>query len=209
MKVSAELYRKMPSDLQALFEKCPNPSRDEVERLFPGDRPGFSGGGTNGAGFRSKYVGGDKQEKTLPAQTFNDTGSAARFFQACPDTDPEDAQARLVYCAKASKRDRDEGLPPGVRSTHPTVKPTSLMRYLCRLITPPGGVVLDPFMGSGSTGKACGLEGFQFIGIEQSPEYMPIASARVAFGYGTPAPAPEPAPAPPEPAQEGQLSLFG
>ena len=86
-----------------------------------------------------------------------DTGSAARFF----------------YCAKASKRDRGEG------NTHPTVKPTELMAYLCRLVTPPGGLVLDPFMGSGSTGKAAMREGFRFIGCEMSPEYLEIARARI------------------------------
>lgn len=125
------------------------------------------------------------------------TGSAARFF----------------YCAKASKKDRDEGL-AGFESkatafgnqaqaelkrgnldhndgksgmnkvkmrqnTHPTVKPTDLMRYLCRLVTPPNGVILDPFMGSGSTGKAAMLEGFKFIGCELSPEYMKIARSRI------------------------------
>ena len=120
-----------------------------------------------------------------------DTGSAARFF----------------YCSKASKADRDEGLDGfevkrtgGMQATadgsmltgsgnerttsranvHPTVKPTDLMRYLCRLVTPPGGVVLDPFMGSGSTGKAAKLEGFDFIGIERDPEYFKIAEARCA-----------------------------
>ena len=89
---------------------------------------------------------------------FGDTGSAARFF----------------YCAKASKRDRDEA------NIHPTVKPTALMRYLCRLVTPPGGTVLDPFMGSGSTGKAARQEGFDFIGIEREAEYVEIAKARIA-----------------------------
>jgi site-specific DNA-methyltransferase (adenine-specific) len=81
--------------------------------------------------------------------------------------------ARFFYCAKASKRDRGEG------NAHPTVKPTDLMRYLCRLVTPPGGVVLDPFMGSGSTGKAAKLEGFDFIGIEREAEYVEIAQARI------------------------------
>ena len=65
------------------------------------------------------------------------------------------------------------------RNFHPTVKPTALMRYLCRLVTPPGGIVLDPFMGSGSTGKAAALEGFQFIGIEREEEYIKIAKARI------------------------------
>ena len=66
------------------------------------------------------------------------------------------------------------------RNHHPTVKPTDLMRYLCRLVTPPGGIVLDPFAGSGSTGKACALEGFRFIGIEREAEYCEIARARIA-----------------------------
>ena len=64
---------------------------------------------------------------------------------------------------------------------HPTVKPTDLMRYLCRLVTRPGGTVLDPFMGSGSTGKACAYEGFSFIGVDQSEEYVKIANARIEF----------------------------
>ena len=85
------------------------------------------------------------------------TGSAARFF----------------YCAKASKKDRGDG------NGHPTVKPTDLMAYLCRLVTPPGGVVLDPFMGSGSTGKAAVREGFAFIGIEREADYLRIATARI------------------------------
>lgn len=80
--------------------------------------------------------------------------------------------ARFFYCAKASKKDRETD------NIHPTVKPTDLMRYLCRLVTPPNGVVLDPFMGSGSTGKAAMLEGFQFIGIERDEKYMKIAEAR-------------------------------
>lgn len=86
---------------------------------------------------------------------------------------PNGAQ-RFFYSAKASKADRGEG------NVHPTVKPTDLMRYLCRLVTPPGGVVLDPFMGSGSTGKAAHLEGFKFVGIEREEEYFRIAQERIA-----------------------------
>jgi DNA modification methylase len=82
--------------------------------------------------------------------------------------------SRYFYCAKANKRDRGEG------NNHPTVKPTDLMAYLCRLITPPGGTVLDPFNGSGSTGKAAVREGFNYIGIELDPEYAEIARARIA-----------------------------
>lgn len=117
-----------------------------------------------------------------------DSGSAARFF----------------YCPKADRNDRNEGLDgftrkplnwssgeqspgtfqsPGTdRSSenhHPTVKPTALMRYLCRLITPPGGVIVDPFGGSGSTGKAAALEGFGFVIIEREAEYYAIAEARI------------------------------
>lgn len=89
------------------------------------------------------------------------TGSAARFF----------------YCAKASKADR------GDQNNHPTVKPTELMRHLCRLVTPPGGLVLDPFMGSGSTGKAALLEGLRFIGIEREANYAAIAEDRVMAAF--------------------------
>ena len=117
-----------------------------------------------------------------------------------------DESARFFYCPKADKNDRDAGLSraestPGqktnrkegsagitpyagtrvpTKNNHPTVKPVDLMRYLCRLVTQPGGVVLDPFMGSGSTGKACKMEGYyDFIGIEKDPEYFEIAKARI------------------------------
>ncbi|SFY33844.1 DNA-methyltransferase [Azotobacter vinelandii] len=82
--------------------------------------------------------------------------------------------ARFFYCAKSSARDRGEG------NRHPTVKPTDLMRYLCRLVTPPGGLILDPFMGSGSTGRSALLEGYRFIGIERDDAYFAIAKTRVA-----------------------------
>ena len=67
------------------------------------------------------------------------------------------------------------------KNHHPTVKPTDLMRYLCKLITPPGGTVLDPFTGSGSTGKGAVIEGFNFIGIELDPDYVAIATARIQY----------------------------
>ncbi len=119
--------------------------------------------------------------------------------------------SRFFYCPKATKADRDEGLdgfdevmmhvdgaglnqagfnskdrPPMKprRNPHPTVKPTDLMRYLVRLVTTPGGTVLDPFTGSGSTGKAAILEGFEFIGIEREAEYIEIARARIAAVCG-------------------------
>lgn len=121
---------------------------------------------------------------------FNDEGGASRFF----------------YCPKASKRDRDHGLDKfdtkstrkwsdsGMKTTgsgnprqelgkniHPTVKPTELMKYLIRLVTPKAGIVLDPFMGSGSTGKAAMQEGMWFVGIEKEKEYYEIAKQRIEY----------------------------
>ena len=93
-------------------------------------------------------------------QGFNDEGSASRYF----------------YCPKTSKSERHNS---ALKNTHPTVKPVELMKYLCRLVTPKGGTVLDPFMGSGSTGMAAKDEGFDFIGIEKEREYYEIAEARI------------------------------
>jgi site-specific DNA-methyltransferase (adenine-specific) len=120
--------------------------------------------------------------------------------------------ARFFYSPKAGGTDRNEGLDEfdpsqtnfakgtglrlngdgtvrnknqTTRNIHPTVKPTDLMQYLCRLVTPPGGTVLDPFMGSGSTGKAAQMEGFRFIGCERDPDYFAIAKARVETAHGS------------------------
>ena len=83
--------------------------------------------------------------------------------------------------AKPSKKEKDAGLDG--HNTHNTVKPVALMRYLCRLITPPGGLVLDPFLGSGTTGIAAVQEGFAFVGIELAHEYAEIAEARIRTAY--------------------------
>ena len=98
--------------------------------------------------------------------TYGDTGGASRFF----------------YCPKTSKKDRNEG----VDNNHPTVKPTDLMLYLIRLVTPKGGTTLDPFMGSGSSGKAATRGGFDFVGIEREEEYMEIAEARIQYEIDNP-----------------------
>ena len=90
-----------------------------------------------------------------------DTGGASRFF----------------YVAKASRSERNKGLE---RNIHPTVKPVDLMRYLIRLVTPKGGTVLDPFMGSGTTAVAAIEEGVSWIGCEREPEYVAIIEARIA-----------------------------
>ena len=131
---------------------------DEVKELFPQTK---SGGGikANTAGKAGLYgISSNVQKQFEP-----DSGSAARFF----------------YCAKASRSERNAGLE---NNGHPTVKPIALMRYLVRLTkTPTGGVVLDPFMGSGTTGCACALEGREFIGIEKEAEYVEIAKKRIAY----------------------------
>ncbi len=89
-----------------------------------------------------------------------DSGNASRFF----------------YCAKASKSERNKGLE---NNNHPTVKPIDLMKYLVKLITPPDGIVLDPYLGSGTTAIACKIERFNYIGIELNEEYCEIARARI------------------------------
>ena len=160
---------------------------DEVVDLFPDTKSGT----LNRANITAQNKTYGARPKDLTGEYEANSGSAARFF----------------YCAKASKRDRNEGLDgfeeirvhdgreeggvggsnPRNRTNnyrqnhHPTVKPTDLMRYLCRLITPPNGTVLDPFMGSGSTGKAAMYEGFKFIGIEMTDDYLPIAKVRIEF----------------------------
>ena len=93
--------------------------------------------------------------------------------------DSDKSAARFFYCAKASKTDRNEGLEEGLSNKHPTVKPTKLMRYLVRLVTPEGGIVYDPFAGSGSTGKACKPEGFDFVGSELDENDCKIANQRI------------------------------
>ena len=163
---------------------------DEVVAGFPQTK-GTVGNTQYGSGTNSIYGKFSTDGNPAGSNGTPDSGSAARFF----------------YCAKASKRDRNEGLDgfeakrdhdgradggvggdnPRNRTNnaklnhHPTVKPTTLMQYLVRLVTPPNGTVLDPFMGSGSTGKACAYEGFDFIGIDQSAEYVAIAQARIDF----------------------------
>lgn len=174
----------------------------EVVALFPEQESGSRAAGVRkGMGFHGADGDGG------PAIA-GSAGSAARFF----------------YCAKASRKDRNEGLPssdePVVAKDatmrhcetadwstrngnhHPTVKPTDLMAYLVRLVTPPGGLVLDPFMGSGSTGKACMREGFRFTGIDMTPEYVAIARQRIEHEHARMVEASKPPPLPP------QLDLF-
>jgi site-specific DNA-methyltransferase (adenine-specific) len=157
---------------------------DEVLELFPttgSSKP--SEKNKNGGEFPDNTI--KLGLKEIQRTGFEDSGSAARYF----------------YCPKANKKDRNEGCESleeknnmrvnaprlnenekhstTYNNSHPTIKPTDLMRYLCRLITPKNGTVLDPFMGSGSTGKAAMLEEFNFIGIELMEEYLDIAEKRI------------------------------
>jgi site-specific DNA-methyltransferase (adenine-specific) len=141
---------------------------------------------------RSVY-GNDAEGGFTTMETYGDAGSAARFFY-CPKADRADRNDGLVGREKKplhwSSGNQNPGSfqsPSTNRSSenhHPTVKPTDLMRYLCRLITPPGGTVLDPFTGSGSTGRGATLEGFGFVGIEREAEYVEIAKLRIAKAAG-------------------------
>ena len=108
----------------------------------------------------------------FPANVIHD--GSEDVLQIFPMTDGASA-SRYFYCSKTSPQDRNDGS----KNTHPTVKPTELMRYLCRLITPNGGTVLDPFTGSGSTGRGAILEGYNFTGIELCSEYASIANLRI------------------------------
>ena len=133
---------------------------DEVVALFPqskGQQGAVSG---NEPSSKTSSTFGEYAERT-PAKPRGDIGSAARFF----------------YCAKAAASERGAG------NDHPTVKPIALMRWLLTLVTPPGGVVLDPFLGSGSTGVAAADLGARFIGIEMDRKYFDIACERIARAY--------------------------
>jgi site-specific DNA-methyltransferase (adenine-specific) len=178
---------------------------DEVIDLFPT---------LHGSGNKSDTNSGTDKDYEASSYQISYSGRANRDYGSRGGS-----AARFFYCAKASKRDRNEGLDgfdtkeiagkgnglarkcttcfasvidgcdcpdrtfvnPSRANHHPTVKPTSLMQYLVRLVTPKDGVVLDPFMGSGSTGKACVYEGFNFTGIDQDLDYVGIAKARIEF----------------------------
>lgn len=177
-----------PSELGRFPANVMHDGSDEVTAIFPaeagarapvrGDEPSMQ------AGANEIY----NPWARIPGAFHGDTGSAARFF----------------YCAKASRAEREEGLEhlPDLilamgngdddtaggggmsvarvrKNNHPTVKPQALMRYLCKLVTPAGGLVFDPFTGSGSTGKAAVAEGFQFLGCEQNAGFAAIAMARI------------------------------
>ena len=162
---------------------------EEVAGMFPDTNPSRKGKPRK-AGVSNGIPLLNSKEVQVNCE-YDDSGSASRFF----------------YCAKANKKDRNAGLDIKIEeiaeqdeddsfydekveiekmnagkifvNNHPTVKPTDLMRYLCRLVTPIGGIVLDPYMGSGTTGKAAVLEGFKFVGIEKEESSFLIAEKRI------------------------------
>ena len=156
------------SDYDEVCGGFPETSSNKSEYNFDKSQSGHIYGFANGGNIKSGVH-------------YEDSGSACRYF----------------YCAKASKRDRNEGLSIG-KNTHPTVKPVSLMQYLVRLVSPKGSVILDPFMGSGSTGKGVAYENndrnanYSFIGIELQTEYFEIAKQRIDFAEGDNIPLEEP-----------------
>ena len=165
------------------------------------EKTGEKWAGSNMDSAGSKAVGATDLGR-WPANVILDEYSAGLL-----DEQSGENPSRFFYCAKASKRDRNEGLdgledrvgehgnkwtdqdyrrgddaPTTARKNfHPTVKPTALMRYLIKLVTPAGGTVLDPFTGSGSTGKAALLDGYKFVGAELTEEYLPIIEGRLRW----------------------------
>lgn len=153
---------------------CPVRMLDEQS----GERP--SAGNKNPTHGGHIFDGGKGIPQSVAEVSKGDEGGASRYFP------------RFRYTPKADRSERERGcemLPPGkggIRNTHPTVKPVELMRWLVRLSCPPGGLVFDPFAGSGTTGIACALEGRHFLGIELDPESVDIARARIAHVTGQP-----------------------
>jgi len=154
------------------------------------------GKGSRSGGFQKGYIDGEVVNRVVN-EGYNDKGGASRFFYQAKVSKAErnmgldefeDKENKEVFSkgfSTSTKLVTEEQLETGivnrskVKNNHPTVKPVSLMAYLCRLVTPPNGIVLDPYMGSGSTGIASQLEGFRFVGMEMDTDYFKIAEARI------------------------------
>ena len=166
----------VPSQAVPVFDCAPGCPVTELDRQSGQSvsRVGKPRSASPGTGWGMSHTGAE----------YDDEGGASRYFNAFA-WDPE--LDLIAYYPKASTDEREAGLDErfqldeaGRHNHHPTVKPLALMRHLVRLVTPPGGVVLDPFAGSGTTGMACGFEGFGFLGMEQETAYVELAQARVA-----------------------------
>ena len=172
---------------------------DEVLALFPNTKSGMmKPGQQRNASLGGGGYHGDMPDEATAAGTYGDNGSAARFFY-CAKASPSERNfgcENLPQCSPGECTDRKDGAvglnspragagrTTGAKNNHPTVKPIALMRYLCRLITPPNGLIVDPFCGSGSTGVAGLQEGFQFIGFEKEQSYFDAAEKRIKKAQG-------------------------
>lgn len=153
-------------------------------------------------GHKGNAYGADNRAVGLPMVEYGDTGTAARYFytskasradrneglEGMPERRTkwqEESAGNLSRGRNPVTGERTENVIKPSANHHPTVKSTDLMRWLCRLVTPPGGTVLDPFMGSGSTGKACMVEGFGFVGVEREADYFTIAERRIGAARPT------------------------
>lgn len=151
MEITEKQYEKLPPKLRALFIQNHNPSRDEVVSAFPS----------------------------------GDSGSAARFFYTAK-ADAEDRVSECSVCAAlfigqppCACRDPEDPTKRAKTGGHPTVKPIDLMQYLCRMVTPKGGTILDPFAGSGTTGTAARRENFNAILIEREERFVSFIRHRL------------------------------
>jgi len=192
--INQELYSKMPKEIRNCFDKLPNRSSEEVRECFPDSKSQGHWSKTKTKGF-GKFGNGSSTYKGV-GEKDKAGGNASRFFKS------------IIYQPKASKKERNKGCDGmeikqtkgggGMNNTeddvcgkygsikapatnnHPTVKPVALMEYLVKMVTREGGVVLDPFMGSGTTAVACKQLNRNFIGIELSQEYCDIANKRLS-----------------------------
>ena len=181
----------MPADIQACFNQLTNPGSEEVRECFPETKSGNLKPGHGGKRWSENGWGNNGSN---PLKDYGgDSGNASRFFKS------------IIYQAKASKSERNKGceeleekdtkrygdfkgteehapkLNINNTNNHPTVKPIALMEYLIKMVTPKGGIVLDPFAGSGSTLVAAKQNGYDYIGIELTEDYIPIIKARLSL----------------------------
>ena len=224
MRVAENIYRSMPEELQELFIKVPNLAKEEVVGCFPETKSGAMKRKVDA--YDGESTTGFLRGISSPSNQHGDSGNASRFFKTCPILDEDVETQRIFYTAKASKKERNEGLKhletkdkftagnysqspvcktcgktlngtndhskcsgevyyrqmesKLTKNNHPTIKPIKLMEYLTNLVKMPDNtVILDPFMGSGTTGIACVNNDVDFIGIELEPEYFDIAKARI------------------------------
>jgi len=192
VEIGKKTYERMPPELQELFEKLPNLDREEVVGMFPQT--------TTHSGVNRGYAGGSMFGCDGVGESVASSGSAARFFYAAKASRaernagcegmPERQTDRYGECGQGNTAQQTPRRSRIEANTHPTVKPLSLMRWLLTLATmPERNLILDPFLGSGSTGVAAVQLGLPFVGIELEQESFDIAVARIRAELGGLSPA--------------------